>query len=121
MKKKIQILSKKELLIGMACLFIGALVVFIYTRAELSSSEKLTARILSNAIGSMEASQNLAESCSEAYNTATACATHLSTCNFEEEARKLDEFNVKRKNADLQIESMNQDMKKIIDEVSANR
>ena len=121
MKKKIQMLTKRELIIGILFLFVGALIVFIYMRSEISSNKKLTARILSNAIGSMEASQNLAESCSEAYNTAATCVSNLSTCNLQEEAKKLDLFNARRKNADQQIDRMNQDMKKIIDEVSANR
>lgn len=121
MKKKIQIITKKDLIIGITCLFIGALIVFIYTKAELSSNKKLIARILSNAIGSMEASQSLAESCSDAYNTATACVSNLSTCNLQEEAKKLDAFNTRRKNADQQIDRMNEDMKQIIDDVSANR
>lgn len=121
MKKKLQMLTKRELLIGVGCLFIGALMVFIYARAELSSNKKLTARILSNAIGSMEASQALAESCSEAYNTATACVSHLSTCNLNVESKKLDEFNTQKKMADQQINKMNYDMKQIIQEVSAKR
>lgn len=121
MKKKTQVLTKKELLIGLTCLLLGALIVFAYAKVELSTSKKLTVRILSNAIGSMEASQALAESCSEAYNTATACVSNLSTCNLEEEAKKLDVFNTKREQSDQQIELMNQDMKKIIEEVSANR
>jgi len=121
MKKKTQVLPKKELLIGLICLLIGALIVFVYAKIELSTSKKLTARILSNAIGSMEASQSLAESCSSAYNTATACVSNIKTCNFEEEAEKLDEFNTRKKHADQQIKLMNEDMEKIIEDVSTNR
>ena len=113
--------NKRELLIGLICLFVGALAVFMYMSTELSSNKDLTKRILSNAIGSMEASQSLAESCSEAYNTATACVSNLSTCNLQEEAKRLDEFNTRRKHADEQIDWMNEDMRKIIEEVSNKR
>ncbi len=121
MKKKTLMLNRRELFIGLICFSVGALAVFMYMNAELSSNKKLTTRILSNAIGSMKASQTLSESCSEAYNTATACVSNLSTCNLQEEAKKLDTFNTRKKHADQQIDWMNQDMKKIIEEVSANR
>lgn len=113
--------NKRELLIGLFCLSVGGLAVFMYMNTGLISNKELTRRILSNAIGSMQASQNLAESCSKAYSTATACVSNLSTCNLEAEAKKLDEFNTQKMMADQQIELMNQDMKKIIEEVSTNR
>ena len=68
----------------------------------------------------MKASQELANSFSDAYNAATACVSNLKTCNLEEQGKKLDEFNARRKNADQQIDWMNQDMTKIIEEVSTN-
>lgn len=121
MKKKTQVINKRELLIGLSCLFIGALAVFIYMNTELNTNKKLTKRILSNAIGSMEASQTLAQSCSDAYNTATTCVTNINTCNIEEEGKKLDEYNYKRGQAEEIIDWMSEDMKKIIEETKAKR
>ncbi len=121
MKKKTPMLNKRELLIGLTCLSVGALGVFMYMNTELSSNKELTKRILSNAIGSMQASQNLAESCSEAYNTSSTCVANLSTCNLQEEAKKLDAFNLRRQQADEQINQMNKNMEQIIKNVSAKR
>lgn len=112
-------MSKLEVLVGTTCFILGVLTT-VFLKSESNSNKKLTLRILSNAIGSMEASQSLAESCSRAYNTATACVSNLDTCNIQEEAKKLDEFNTRKIYADQQIDLMNQDMKKIIQEVSAN-
>ncbi len=93
-------LNRRELLVGLVSIFVGGLVSYAFTYHQIQSHNKLTARILSNAIKSMEASQNLAESCSEAYSTASKCVTNLSTCNLQEEEKKLDIFNTRRKHAD---------------------
>lgn len=114
-------LNRKNIIIGIICILAGSLITYALTRTEIQSQRKLTARILTTAVQSMEISQSLAESCSDAYNTATSCVSNLKTCNLEEEAKKLDLFNARRKNADQQIDRMNEDIKKIIEDVSANR
>jgi len=114
-------MNKREFVVGVACLVLGVLITALYLNSKLSSNRKLTARILSNAIGSMEASQNLAESCSDAYNAASRCVSNLSTCNLQKESMKLDEFNTRRKHADQQIDLMNKGMEKIINSPYAVR
>lgn len=121
MKKNIQKLNRRELILGISCILIGVAIAYLFIGGQIREQKKLTARILKNSIQSMEASQNLAQSCSEAYNTATGCVTHLGTCNLEAESKRLDEYNTRKMHADQQIELMNQDMKKIIEEVSTNR
>ena len=69
----------------------------------------------------MEASQNFAESCSDAYNAASECASNINSCDLKKEAQRLDEFNTEREHADQQIDWMNKDLQVIIEEVSANR
>ena len=102
-------------------ILIGSIATYLIFNQKLNSQKVLTKRILNNSIQSMKASQELANSCSDAYKTATACVSNLKTCNVKEQAKKLDEFNARRKRADPQIDWMNQDMIKIIEEVSANR
>lgn len=114
-------MNKREVLVGMGCFILGTIITIAFFKSELNTNKKLTSRILSNAIGAMKASHSLAESCSDAYNTVTACVSDLKTCDIEVEAKKLDEFNTRRKHADEQIDWMNKDMEKIIEEVSANR
>jgi hypothetical protein len=114
-------IKKREVIIGIFCLLLGLLVSYLTTRSQIESNKGLTKRILSNAIQSMEASKEMADSCAEAYNTATICVANLRTCNIEEETKKLDEFNTRRKHADTQIDWMGKDMQRIIKEVSASR
>lgn len=40
---------------------------------------------------------------------------------LEEEAKKLDTYNTRKKHADMQIDWANQELKKIVEDVSANR
>lgn len=114
-------LDKREssfLLIGV---IIGSIAIYLVMNQKLNSQRSITKRILNNSIQGMKASQELASSCSEAYNTATSCVANLKTCNLDEQIKKLDEFNTRKKHADQQIDLMNEDMKKIIEEVSTNR
>lgn len=114
-------LNRRETFIFLAGLIIGSAIIFLITNHKIASQKSLTKRILNNSIQSMKASQDLASSCSEAYNTATACVSNLHSCNIKEETKKLDEYNTRRKHADTIIDWANQDMKQIIEEVSTNR
>ncbi len=118
MKKTIQKISKREIAIGIFCILVGMLITYLLIGNDVKSQKKLTSRILTNAVQSMEASQSLAESCSEAYNTATACVSNLSTCNTQEETKKLDAFNIKKEQADKKIKVANEELGSIIEEVS---
>ena len=88
---------------------------------KIAYQKDLTQRILNNSVQSMSASKEIADTCTSAYNTATACVGNLSTCNIEEEAKKLDELNYKRGQAEEIIDWMNDDMRKIIEEVKTNK
>ena len=118
---KMNTTKKNILFVGFFCFILGLVVMFFISREQIKSQKKLTARILTNSIQSMKASQALANSCSDAYNTATTCVANLKTCNIEEQAKKLDEYNSQRIQADQKINSANQDIQKIIEEVSTNR
>lgn len=69
----------------------------------------------------MTASKEISDSCSSAYNTATTCVSNLNTCDIEAEAKKLDDFNYKRGQAEEIIDWMGEDMKKIIEEVKSSQ
>ncbi len=69
----------------------------------------------------MTAFKEITDSCSSAYNTATKCVSNLSSCDIELETKRLDEYNAQRINADQQINFANQDLQKIINEVSTKR
>lgn len=69
----------------------------------------------------MHASKEIADSCSKAYNVATSCVSDLNTCNIEAEAKKLDEYNYKRGQAEEIIDWMGNDMKAIIEEVKMSQ
>ncbi len=118
MKKNIQKRNKRELIIGISCILIGAIITYLLIGNKIKEQKNLTSRILKNSIQSMEASNELANSCADAYKTATACVTNLQSCNILEESKKLDEYNTRRKHADTIIDWANKDMKQIIEEVS---
>jgi len=121
MKKNTQKLNKRDLIIGISCILIGVVFTYLLVGNQIKEQKKLTSRILKNSIQSMEASKEMADSCTQAYNTATACVSNLQSCNLTEETKKLDEFNTRRKHADTIIDWANEDMKKIIEDVSSNR
>lgn len=114
-------LNKREVSFFLIGLIIGSIVIFLITNQKINNQKSLTKRILNNSLQSMEASKQIADSCAQAYNTATACVSNLNTCNVEEEAKKLDEFNYKRGQAEEIIDWMGDDMEKIIKDVKANR
>lgn len=118
---KINTAKKTEIAIGIICFVLGIVVMMLVSRQQIQTQKKLTARILSNAVQSMNASQKLANSCSNAYNTATTCVANIKSCNIEEQTKKLDEFNAQRIQADQQINLANKDIQNIIEEVSTNR
>lgn len=118
---KINTANKNIFLVGFIGFVLGLVVMFFISRGQVQSQKKLTVRILTNSIQSMEASQHLSESCSNAYNTIAACVSSLKSCNIDEEAKKLDTFDSIRKNSDKEIEKANTEMKKIIEEVKANQ
>lgn len=99
----------------------GVLVTFLFTNSQIQYQKNLTKRILSNSVQSMTASKKIADSCAAAYNTATAYVSNLNTCDIEAEAKKLDEYNYKRGQAEEIIDWMGDDMEKIIEEVKANQ
>ena len=121
MKKNILKIDKKSLVIGFACIIIGFLVSYFLMLQKVNHQKDLTKRILNNSVQSMTASKEIADTCTHAYNTATACVGNISTCNIEEEAKKLDELNYKRGQAEEIIDWMSDDMKKIIEEIKSSQ
>jgi len=119
MKKPI--INKSTIILIASGFTLGALATFLFTYSQIQYQKDLTKRILKNSVQSMTASKEIADSCTAAYNTATACVGNLSTCNIEEESKKLDELNYKRGQAEEIIDWMSDDMKKIIEEVKANK
>lgn len=114
-------IKSKEILIGIAGIAIGFLLSYLLLTQKINYQKNLTKRILSNSVQSMQASKEIADTCSQAYNTATACVSNLNTCDIEAEAKKLDEFNYKRGQTEEIIDWMGDDMKEIIEEVKSNR
>ncbi|HVZ67046.1 MAG TPA: hypothetical protein VG917_02185 [Patescibacteria group bacterium] len=114
-------LNRRETYIFLAGLIIGSVIIFLITSHKIASQKSLTKRILNNSIQSMEASNELANSCADAYKTATTCVSNLQSCNIAEESKKLDEYDTRRKHADIIIDWANRDMEQIIKEVSTNR
>lgn len=121
MKSKINSIKKNNFIVALVCFIAGGIIVFAFTRVEINTNKELTKRILNNSIQSLTASKEIADTCAEAYNTATACVANLSTCNIEEESKKLDEFNYRRGQAEVIIDFVGEDMQKVIQDVSANR
>lgn len=119
MKK--HLLNKYALPAIILSFLVGVFLTFVITNSQVQYQKKLTVKILKNSIGSMEAFQELSNSCSDAYKTVTACMANIKSCNFEAETKKLDEFNTRRQHADAQIELMNKDAEKIIKEVKSNQ
>jgi hypothetical protein len=97
MKKNIQKLNKRELIIGTSCLLIGVIITYLLIGNKVNEQKKLTSRILKNSIQSMEASNELANSCADAYKTATACVSNLQSCNITEESKKTRRIQYKTK------------------------
>jgi len=114
-------MSKREVLIGFGCFVLSTIITTSYFRIELDANKKITKRILSNAVKSMKTSRTMANSCSSAFALATNCVANLSTCNIQEESKKLDIFNRQKKLADQEINYLNQDMKEIIEQVKATQ
>ncbi len=114
-------INKQVVGVAIICILTSSIITYAFTRNEINSQKKLTKRILTNAVKSMETYQQLANSCSQAYNTATICVSNLNTCNLAEESKKLEEFNKQKESVDPQISLLNKDMESIINEVSAKR
>lgn len=121
MKKIIQKINKESLIFGSVCLVIGVLLSYFLMLQKVNHQKDLTKRILSNSLQSMQASKQIADTCTQAYNTATACVSNLNTCNIEAETKKLDEFNYRRGQAEEIIDWMGNDMKAIIEEVKMSQ
>lgn len=119
MKKPI--INKSTIILIASGFILGALVTFLFTNPQIQYQRDLTKRILNNSVQSMTASKEIADTCSEAYRTATSCVSNLETCDIEAEAKKLDEYNYKRGQAEEIIDWMSEDMKKIIDEVKSSQ
>ena len=119
MKKNI--VKRREIVIGILCFALGIVVMFFASREQVQYQKKITVKILKNSVGSMEAFQELSNSCRDAYKTVTTCISDVKSCNFETETKKLDEYNKRRQHADTQIDWMNKDMEEIIKQVKANQ
>ncbi len=113
--------NQRVIVIAIICILASSVITYAYTRNEINSQKKLTKRILTNAVKSMESSKEISDSCTLAYKTATACVSNLNTCDIEAEAKKLDEFNYRRGQAEEIIDWMGEDMKEIILEVKASQ
>lgn len=121
MKKNTLKISKEEIAIALVGIIVGTIFGYLFTLQKINYQKDLTKRILNNSIQSMAASKQIADTCSEAYTTATECVSNLNTCDIESEAKKLDDYNYKRGQAEEIIDWMSEDMKKIINETKANR
>lgn len=121
MKKKNLKIDKINFVVGLICLIVGILITYLLMLQKVNTQKDLTKKILNNSLKSMSATKEIADSCSSAYNTATNCVTNLNTCDIKAEAKKLDEFNYKRGQAEEIIDWMSDDMKKIIEEVKASQ
>ncbi len=113
--------NQKIVILAIICILTSSIITYAFTRNEINSQKKLTKRILTNAVKSMESSKEIADSCAQAYTTATACVSNLNTCDIKAESKKLDEFNYRRGQAEEIIDWMGDDMKEIIEEVKANQ
>lgn len=113
--------SQKVVIIVIFCILASSFITYAYTRNEINSQKKLTKRVLTNAVKSMKSSKEIADSCTLAYKTATACVSNLNTCDIEKESKKLDEYNYRRGRAEEIIDWMSEDMKEIIKEVKATQ
>lgn len=120
MKKNILKIDKKNFIIGLIFLIAGFFLAYFMMLQKVNYQKDLTKKILNNSLQSMTSSKEIADTCSEAYQTATSCVSNLDRCDIEAEAKKLDEFNYKRGQAEEIIDWMNEDMKKIIQEVKSN-
>lgn len=114
-------IKKKEVYIGILGIIIGVLLTYLIMLQQVRYQKNLTKRILNNSIQSMQASKGIADTCTSAYNAATACVSNLRTCNIEAETKRLDEFNTRRQHAEQQIDWVGEEMKKIIEEVKASQ
>ncbi len=114
-------IRKKELVIGVCGVVFGIVVGYFFMLQKVNHQKDITKRILNNSVQSMTASKQIADTCTQAYNSATTCVSNLNTCDIEAEAKKLDEFNYKRGQAEEIIDWMGDDMKNIIEEVKSNQ
>lgn len=114
-------IRRKEVVIGICGIASGLVIGYFLMLQKVNYQKDLTKRILNNSVQSMTASKQIADTCTQAYNTATACVSNLNTCDIEAEAKKLDQFNYKRGQAEEIIDWMGDDMKKIIEEVKASQ
>lgn len=113
-------IKRKEIYFCVVGFIVGALITYALMLQKVNYQKGLTKRILSNAVQSMQSSKEIADTCTSAYNAATACVANLKTCNIEAETKRLDEFNTRRQHAEQQINGMGEDMRKIIEEVKAS-
>jgi predicted RND superfamily exporter protein len=118
--KKLNI-DKSTIILIVTGFIVGVIATFLFTRSQIQYQKNLTKRILNNSVQSMQATKQIADTCTQAYNTATACVSNLNTCDIEAEAKKLDQFNYKRGQAEEIIDWMGDDMEKIIEEVKASQ
>ncbi len=110
MKKRIN----KQYLFSVIFFLLGAVLMYAFTRAEIHKNKEITARIIKTSISSLQSSQSLADSCSEAYTTVTKCVSNINSCNIHEEAQKLDSFELQKEQANEQIKSTNRELRTII-------
>ena len=117
MKKQIN----KQFLMVVMSFVLGASLMYAYTRAEIQKNKEITARIIKTSISSLQASQSLANSCSEAYTTVTNCVSNLNSCNLQKEAQKLDSFELQKEQANEQITNSNREFRAIIKDYWPNQ
>lgn len=107
----------KKFLLPVLCFLLGLMLMYFYSRTELTSNKRITAKILNNCIDSFQASNTLINSCSEAYKTFGSCILDLENCNMQESARKLEVLNKQREQAEVQIGNTTREMGEIVNEV----
>lgn len=107
-------MRKKEILIAITAFLLGVGIMYVYSRNELDTNKTFTRRIIDNSINSIEASNVLVNTCSNAYKEFGTCVLDLKSCNLEESKKKLQILNKQKEQAEEQIRSVTKDMDSLI-------
>ncbi len=98
---------KKTLLFLLPAIFffaLGCFAMYMVLRGKVATQGELTQRILTNCVGSLQASDQLNKSCVGAYNTAATCVSNFNKCNIKTESKKLSEYNLQRQEAEKALQ-----------------
>lgn len=105
---------KREIVIGVLCFVFGILVMTLYAKYEITKNNNLTKRIIKTSLKNIQANHTIAESCANAYDTVTNCLSNLSSCNLQQETKKLDMYEHQKEKANQQMKEGNQQLEAIL-------